>query len=121
MIAEYDEPSRTWRPDRRTRAAATRAAAELRAAALAELRAGIDDREHLVGDPDDYVRCIGGPLDGQGFTREQWTTRRDAALAMRADGTTRGTPAADYTPGERRPDPTRAGAHRQAWTWRDAR
>jgi len=123
MIAEleFDARSRTWHPDGRTRAAATRAAHAMRVEALAQLRRGVADREHLIGDPDDYVRCVGGPLDGQGFTREQWAARRDAALAMRRDGLTRGTPAADYAPGERRPDPTRPGAHRQAWMWQGSR
>lgn len=116
----WDARVRTWVPDTRTRQAAANAAARLRGQALAELRRGVVDREHLDGEPDDYVRCFGGPLDGQGFTHEQWTTRRDAALAMRRDGLTRGTHAADYTPGDRRPDPSRPGAHRQAWTWRAA-
>ena len=116
-VLEYDARVRTWHPDQRTRAAATRDAARLRADALAELREGIGDREHLVGDPTDYVRCLGGPLDGQGFTRVQWTTRRDAAIPMRRAGITRGTTAADYPPGDRQPDPTRPGGHRQAWSW----
>lgn len=44
------------------------------------------------------VLCLGGPLDGQGFTADDWQTRHDAAKYM-AERTDQRAPALGYKAG----------------------